>query len=127
MGNTPYFLFSGISKMDIEQIAYICHEANRAYCKAIQAPYGHIWEEAPQSQRNSSINGVKAALATPGLSSEEIHDKWMKYKLDEGWTYGEKKDEKLKTHPCIRPYNELPEEERLKDALFLAIVNALRP
>ena len=112
--------------MNIDQLAYICHAANRAYCKALDLQYGPIWEEAPQWQKDSSINGVKAALANPGMSSEEIHDKWVKEKLDNGWVYGEKKDDTLKTHPCIKPYNELPIEERVKDTLFLAIVNALK-
>jgi hypothetical protein len=36
------------------------------------------------------------------------------------------KDADLKTHPCLRPYCELPEFDRKKDILFLAIVRALQ-
>jgi hypothetical protein len=39
--------------------------------------------------------------------------------------YGEVKDAVAKTHPCMVPYDDLPEFQRKKDALFLAIVRVL--
>jgi hypothetical protein len=39
-----------------------------------------------------------------------------------GWTYGQVKGAHAKTHPCCVPYEELPVEQRRKDALFKAIV-----
>ena len=32
--------------------------------------------------------------------------------MDEGWTYGEKRDDIHKKHPCLVSYDELPEEEK---------------
>lgn len=49
----------------------------------------------------------------------------MKEKVDAGWVFGEIKDADAKTHPCIVPYDELPEFQKKKDHLFIAIVKAL--
>ena len=40
---------------------------------------------------------------------------WAKARIDEGWTYGEKRDDIHKKHPCLVPYDELPEEEKEYD------------
>lgn len=39
-----------------------------------------------------------------------------------GWVYGEKRDTEKKTHLDLVPYDQLLEEERQKDAIFLAMV-----
>jgi hypothetical protein len=36
-------------------------------------------------------------------------------------------DEGTKTHPCLVPFADLPEDQQRKDALFIAIVQALAP
>jgi uncharacterized protein YodC (DUF2158 family) len=50
----------------------------------------------------------------------------MKEKIAEGWVYGETKDSEKKTHPCLVSYDELPEFQKKKDALFCAIVDSLK-
>ena len=40
---------------------------------------------------------------------------WAKARMDEGWTYGEKRDDIHKKHPCLVSYDELPEEEKEYD------------
>ena len=47
--------------------------------------------------------------------AENIHEVWAKARMDEGWTYGEKRDDIHKKHPCLVPYDELPEEEKEYD------------
>jgi hypothetical protein len=37
------------------------------------------------------------------------------------------KDEASKTHPDLVPFDQLPEHEKQKDRLFMAIVRALTP
>ncbi|MFD0468599.1 RyR domain-containing protein [Nonomuraea thailandensis] len=55
-----------------------------------------------------------------------MHEAWCEHKRAEGWTYGPDKDPDAKTHPCLVPYDQLPVEQRVKDAVFHAIVGALR-
>ena len=108
--------------MEIEKIAELCHEVNRAYCESIGDNSQLPWSEAPEWQKNSAINGVKFHMGNEA-SPEDTHISWMKQKQEEGWVYGPVKDAEAKTHPCMVPYNELPVEQRSKDYLFKAIVD----
>lgn len=110
--------------MNVREIARVAHEANRGIQiaqgdEAISPP----WEEAPEWQKASTISGVEKALE--GASPEELHRSWCEKKREDGWIWGPKKDAKLQTHPCLVPYDQLPSEQRLKDYVFAAIVNAL--
>lgn len=111
--------------MKIEQIAEVCHEANRAYCAQLGDQSHKPWAEAPDWQRSSAIAGVKFHIDNPGAGDEASHANWMKQKLAEGWTHGPEKDEVAKTHPCLVPFHELPVEQQCKDALFRGVVHAL--
>lgn len=108
----------------IEEIAEVCHEANRVLQRHLnEDAVSPRWAEAPEWQRESAIDGVRNARA--GASPEESHLNWLEFKEKDGWVYGETKDEDAKTHPCMVPYDELPPEQRSKDALFTSIVRAL--
>ena len=106
------------------QIAMICHEANRAYCASLGDRSQPPWDEAPDWQRLSAINGVAAIMCDPRMPPSASHASWMAEKLANGWCYGPTKDAEAKTHPCMVPYEQLPEEQRLKDHIFGAIVRA---
>lgn len=111
----------------VPAIARICHEANRALCLVNGDTSQVPWDEAPEWQRESCINGVQAALADPDATPASQHDNWSAHKIADGWTYGPVKDELAKTHPCLVPFEELPPEHRVKDVLFLSIVRAVAP
>ena len=108
-----------------EDIARVCHEANRAYCRSLGDNSQSHWESAPDWQKQSAINGVRFRVANPKAKDSAMHENWMKEKLADGWTYGEEKNPEKKTHPCLVPYDELPVEQQRKDALFSGIVKAL--
>lgn len=44
--------------------------------------------------------------------AENVHDVWAKSRMDQGWTYGKERNDEKKTHPCLVPYDELPEIEK---------------
>lgn len=44
--------------------------------------------------------------------AENVHDVWAKSRIDEGWTFGYERNDEKKTHPCLVPYNQLPEIEK---------------
>lgn len=106
-----------------EQIARVCHEANRAWCEANGDSSQMPWDEAEDWQRSSALEGVR--FARGGASPQEQHEAWCEAKMRDGWSFGETKDADAKTHPCLVAYDELPPEQRAKDALFLAVVQAL--
>lgn len=114
--------------MNIEQIARIAHETNRAYCETIGDASQPRWDDAPEWQRSSAINGVKFHLAAhergEDVPPSASHDSWLEEKRASGWTFGPVKDADKKQHPCFVPYDELPVEQRLKDYLFSKIVGA---
>ena len=56
---------------------------------------------------------------------EQQHEAWREDKRRDGWVYGVVKDPAAKTHPCMVPYADLPESQRRKDALYLAVVRAM--
>ena len=47
--------------------------------------------------------------------ARNVHEVWAQGRMAEGWTWGEQRDDKLKTHPCLVPYEELPDAEREYD------------
>lgn len=114
-----------------EQIAEVCHEANRALQRIHDRlgvpgiPVATHWAAFPEPERQGVIAGVR--LAMDGASPERLHNEWCDGKLRDGWRHGTVKDTAAKTHPCLVPYDELPLAQRHKDALFAAIVAALAP
>ena len=108
----------------MEKIAKICHEANRAYCETLGDWSQPTWENAPDWQKKSAINGVVLHLAGD-VSPKDSHDNWVKDKLADGWVFGTK-DPEAKTHPCIVVYEKLPIEQRRKDYIFKAIVESFK-
>lgn len=111
--------------MTIELIAKVCHNANKAYCEGIGDNSQKSWEDAEQWQRDSAIKGVEYRINNSSAPASAQHDAWMADKVNDGWVYGEVKDADKKTHPCIVPYDQLPIEQRKKDALFQAVVDSL--
>jgi len=98
--------------------AELCHEANRGYCESLGDTSQAPWAETPDWQKNSAIAGVQAIWDNPDITPEESHMGWLAQKTAEGWQHGEVKDAGAKTHPCIMPYMELPEDQRAKDTIF---------
>lgn len=47
--------------------------------------------------------------------SKNVHEVWAETRISQGWTYGEQRNDELKTHPCLIPYEDLPEEEKEYD------------
>jgi hypothetical protein len=109
-----------------DAIAQVCHEANRAYCASIGDDSQKPWTDAPSWQRESAVEGVQRILLGMITHPHQAHDSWAAHKVQTGWTYGPVKDETKKEHHCLVPYAELPPEQQKKDALFFAIVNALK-
>lgn len=112
--------------MDPVQISRVVHEANTAL-QVEQAdptiPVSPHWDSLDPETRESAVDGVRGVMA--GNSPEQSHENWCAFKLAHGWSLGPRKDEAKKEHSLLVPYSELPESQKIKDALFVAIVKTL--
>lgn len=112
--------------MTKEDVAQVAHELNKAYCESIGDNSQPTWENAPEWQKSSAVNGVQFHLDNPEAPPSASHDSWLKQKTEEGWKYGAVKDPEKKEHPCFVPYHELPTEQKSKDFLFKQTIHSLK-
>jgi hypothetical protein len=108
--------------MKAVDIAKVAHEVNRAYGLSLGEENHLPWDEASDAVKASLVAGVEFRLANPDAPVSAQHEEWVKTKTADGWVYGEAKDEEAKTHPCLVEYDKLPEDQKVKDALFCAVV-----
>ena len=69
----------------------------------------------PEPMDLSLVDLPESLIRLSERIAENVNDVWEKARIDEGWTYGEKRDDIHKKHPCLVPYDELPEEEKEYD------------
>jgi len=49
------------------------------------------------------------------ILAKNTHEIWASKRIADGWSYGIVRDDKKKHHPCLVPYEELPETEKEYD------------
>lgn len=47
--------------------------------------------------------------------AKNVHEVWAQNRIREGWSLGPYRNDELKTHPCLVPYEDLPEVEKAYD------------
>ncbi len=47
--------------------------------------------------------------------AKNVHEVWAQSRMEQGWEYGDERSDALKQHPCLVPYEELPEVEKAYD------------
>ena len=47
--------------------------------------------------------------------AKNVHEVWAQNRINDGWTYGSVRDDAAKKHPCLVPYEELPDSEKEYD------------
>lgn len=67
----------------------------------------------PINTDDVELDGVLLEL-TEKLA-ENVHEMWALGRINDGWRYGEKRDDAAKTHPCLVPYSQLPDSEKEYD------------
>lgn len=114
-----------ISDVAATKIAQVVHESVRALQKANGQPASPAWGRAAKWMKEASVEAVRWRLANPKANASAQHDRWMAEKIAGGWKYGRAKNAVKKTHPLMVAYRDLPEIERLKDALVNAVIDSL--
>ncbi|MBN1422818.1 MAG: Ryanodine receptor Ryr [Planctomycetes bacterium] len=69
----------------------------------------------PRPIDTSSVRLDEGLLGLMERLAENVHDTWAKGRMDEGWTYGPRRDDAARKHPDLVPYDELPEGEKEYD------------
>ena len=65
-----------------------------------------------------AIEEIKLSEEVLKLSEDiakNVHEIWAASRVAEGWTWGTERNDVLKQHPCLIPYEELPEAEKEYD------------
>ena len=110
---------------DLNLIARMCHEVNKAWCEAHRDFTQPDGDNAPTWQKESCMDGVWFVINNPSAGDAAQHNNWMRQKEEDGWKYGPIKDADKKEHPCMVPFEQLPLEQQIKDRLFRATVLAI--
>ena len=59
------------------------------------------------------------------ILGRNLHEVWAQFRIKEGWTYGPTRDDARKLHPCLLPFDELPEADQAHDrAVMVEILKA---
>ncbi len=69
----------------------------------------------PQPINTSDVELPQELMQLVEQMAKNVHEVWAETRISQGWTYGDQRDDDRKTHPCLVPYEELPEEEKEYD------------
>ena len=69
----------------------------------------------PKPLNTSKVELSRDLLELTEQIAENVHEVWSAGRIADGWTYGEKRDDKLKQTPCLVPYSMLSESEKEYD------------
>ena len=66
----------------------------------------------PQPIDTSDVELPQELIDLGEQIAKNVHDVWSLGRINEGWTYGSERNDAEKKHPCLVPYEELPESEK---------------
>jgi hypothetical protein len=49
--------------------------------------------------------------------ARNTHENWSKERIHQGWRWGAERNDTKKEHPCLIPYEQLPESEKAHDRI----------
>lgn len=69
----------------------------------------------PQPMDTSDIQLPEELNVLIEQMAKNVHEVWAQSRIKQGWKYGNERSDALKQHPCLIPYEELPEIEKAYD------------
>ena len=69
----------------------------------------------PKQLNTSKVKLSADLLELTELLAKNTHDIWAVQRFAEGWKYGTERNDERKEHPCLVPYEDLPESEKEYD------------
>ena len=67
----------------------------------------------PNPIDTSEIALDERILQLAELLAKNAHEVWASERIAQGWKYGPTRKDDTKEHPCLIPYEELPESEKV--------------
>jgi hypothetical protein len=105
-------------------VARMVHAVNVVYQEIEDdvAPSSYRLENESPDKQASVVSGVRRLRM--GMSLEQDHAAWCEDMTAMGFVHGEKKDPSAvpPTHPCLVPWDDLPESQKRKARMRLAII-----
>lgn len=71
----------------------------------------------PQPLPTQTIRLPAEILALCEPLARNVHENWAAARLREGWRYGPERNDANLQHPCLIPYDELPDAEKEYDRI----------
>ena len=72
-------------------------------------------EYIPSPADTQGVNLPEDLLPLIEEMAKNVQEVWSQNRMKDGWTYGPVRDDSNKKHPCLIPYEELPESEKEYD------------
>jgi len=69
----------------------------------------------PQPIDTAQVVLPPALTALTERLAENAHENWAQERMAQGWQHGPRRDDDKKQHPCLVPYADLPDSERVYD------------
>ena len=69
----------------------------------------------PQPIDTSNVELSSDLMELAEKMAENVHDVWAATRIAQGWAYGPERNDAEKKHPCLVPYNQLSNEEKVYD------------
>lgn len=112
----------------VERQAIFIYETARLQAFAVRAPIiPEPWSHRDQKFRLQMEENVAKMMGPDRFTDpEEAHNSWWDAYQDMGWVYGPERNVDAKTHPDMVPFEDLGWEERIKDAVYIALCEIAR-
>jgi len=106
---------------------FVYEAARLAALEALAPIVPASWDEREEPFKRQFVD-VIVRQCGPERSSDPqlLHELWAEEYLRMGWKYGKIYDPQAKTHPDLVPYTELPQLEKDKDSVFVALCGIAR-
>lgn len=70
---------------------------------------------SPTPLNNEKVDLPPKLLENIEPLAKNVHEEWARKRIEEGWQFGPQRDDVMKFHPSLIPYEELSEEEKEYD------------
>lgn len=72
----------------------------------------------PQPVDTSQVDLPEGIIGLTELLARNAHEVWAHTRLADGWRWGPARDDEKRQHPCLVPYEDLPESEKEYDRVI---------